>query len=117
MRCVTARRGRNIWPALLAGTISGVLTAAAALGLAQLVAGITGPLGSPVDAIGEVAINHTPVPVKEFAITHFGSRDKDALVTGILILLMIGAAVAGALAATLRAPVRQGQQARAQRTR
>jgi DMSO/TMAO reductase YedYZ molybdopterin-dependent catalytic subunit len=98
MRCVTARRGRSTWPALLAGTISGVLTAAAALGVAQLVAGITGPLGSPVDAIGEVVINHTPVPVKEFAITHFGSGDKDALVTGILIILIIGAAVAGALA-------------------
>jgi DMSO/TMAO reductase YedYZ molybdopterin-dependent catalytic subunit len=78
--------------------ISGVLTAAVALGVAQFVAGITGPLGSPVDAIGEVAINHTPVPVKEFAIAHFGSRDKDALVTGVLTVLIIAAAVAGALA-------------------
>jgi DMSO/TMAO reductase YedYZ molybdopterin-dependent catalytic subunit len=95
---VTAKRWRKTWPAQLAGAISGVLTAAVALGVAQLVAGVTGPLGSPVDAIGEVAINHTPVPVKEFAIAHFGSRDKDALVIGILAILVITAAVAGALA-------------------
>ena len=78
--------------------LSGVLAAAVALGVAQLVAGITGALGSPVDAIGEVAINHTPIPVKEFAIAHFGSRDKDALVTGILTILILAAAMAGALA-------------------
>jgi len=75
-----------------------VLVAAVALGVAQLVAGITGALGSPLDAIGEVAINHTPIPVKEFAITHFGSKDKDALVAGILAVLISAAAVAGALA-------------------
>ena len=89
---------RIAWPTLLAGALSGVLAAATALGVAQLVAGLTGPLGSPVDAIGEIAINHTPDPVKEFAIVHFGSHDKDALVTGILAMLVVAAAVAGALA-------------------
>jgi hypothetical protein len=98
MRYVTARRRRNRRLGLLAGVTIGVLTAAVALGVAQLASGITGPLGSPIDAIGEVAINHTPVPVKEFAIAHFGSRDKDALVTGILAILIIAAAMAGALA-------------------
>jgi DMSO/TMAO reductase YedYZ molybdopterin-dependent catalytic subunit len=83
---------------LLAGAVSGVLTATVALGVAQFVAGITGALGSPIDAIGEVAINHTPIPVKEFAIAHFGSRDKDALVSGILTVLIVAAAIAGALA-------------------
>jgi DMSO/TMAO reductase YedYZ molybdopterin-dependent catalytic subunit len=95
---VTAKRGEITWPALLIGALSGVLAGVVALGVAQLVAGITGALGSPIDAIGEVAINHTPIPVKEFAIAHFGSRDKDALVTGILVILFLAAAVAGALA-------------------
>ena len=95
---MTAKRRRDTWPGLLAGALSGAASAAVALGVAQLAAGITGPLGSPIDAIGEVAINHTPIPVKEFAIAHFGSRDKDALVTGILIILILAAAVAGALA-------------------
>jgi DMSO/TMAO reductase YedYZ molybdopterin-dependent catalytic subunit len=98
MRSVTRKRRRIIWPGLFAGAFSGVLTAAVALGAAQLVAGITGALGSPIDAIGEVAINHTPIPVKEFAIAHFGSKDKDALVSGILVILLVAAAVAGALA-------------------
>jgi DMSO/TMAO reductase YedYZ molybdopterin-dependent catalytic subunit len=95
---VTKRWREITWRGLLAGAVCGVLAAAVALGVAQLVAGITGPLGSPIDAIGEVAINHTPIPVKEFAIAHFGSRDKDALVTGILTILIGAAAVAGALA-------------------
>ncbi|HEY6493085.1 MAG TPA: molybdopterin-dependent oxidoreductase [Trebonia sp.] len=95
---MTAKRRRKALPGLLAGAFSGVLAAAVALGVAQLVAGITGALGGPIDAIGAVAINHTPIPVKEFAIAHFGSRDKDALVAGILAVLLIAAVMAGALA-------------------
>ena len=69
-----------------------------ALGVAELTAGVTGPLGAPVIAVGEVAINLTPVPVKEFAIAHFGSHDKEALVAGILVLLAAFAALIGVLA-------------------
>jgi DMSO/TMAO reductase YedYZ molybdopterin-dependent catalytic subunit len=82
----------------LAGAVSGLLAAAAALGVAQLVAGITGPLGSPVVAVGEVAINLTPVPVKDFVIAHAGSHDKQVLVAGILVVLAGFAAVVGVLA-------------------
>jgi DMSO/TMAO reductase YedYZ molybdopterin-dependent catalytic subunit len=82
----------------LIGAVSGLLAAAAALGVAQLVAGITGPLGSPVTAVGEVAINLTPVPVKDFVIAHAGSHDKQVLVAGILIVLAAFAAVMGMLA-------------------
>jgi DMSO/TMAO reductase YedYZ molybdopterin-dependent catalytic subunit len=82
----------------LIGALSGLLAAAAALGVAQLVAGITGPLGSPVVAVGEVAINLTPVPVKDFVIAHVGSHDKQVLVAGILIVLAAFAAVMGMLA-------------------
>ena len=83
----------------LAAAVSGLLAGAVALGVAQLAAGITGPLGSPVVAVGDVAINLTPVPVKEFAIAHFGSHDKDALLTGVLAVLVLAALVAGLLAA------------------
>jgi DMSO/TMAO reductase YedYZ molybdopterin-dependent catalytic subunit len=76
-----------------------VLAAAVALGVAELVAGLTGPLGSPVVAVGGVAIDRTPVPVKDFAIAHFGTNDKAVLVTGILVLLAVFAAVIGAVAA------------------
>jgi DMSO/TMAO reductase YedYZ molybdopterin-dependent catalytic subunit len=82
----------------LTGATSGLLAAAAALGVAQLVAGVTGPLGSPVVAVGEVAINLTPVPVKDFVIGHVGSHDKQVLVAGILLMLAAFAAVVGMLA-------------------
>src|SRR5215469_10767204 len=75
-----------------------MLTAGVALGVAELVAAITGPDSAPVIAVGETAINLTPVPVKDFAIAHFGSHDKDALVTGILVVLVGFAALIGVLA-------------------
>jgi DMSO/TMAO reductase YedYZ molybdopterin-dependent catalytic subunit len=81
-----------------AGAAAGLLAGGVALGVAELTAAATGPLGTPVVAVGEAAINLTPVPVKEFAIAHFGTHDKQALVAGILVLLAAFAAVTGVLA-------------------
>ena len=78
--------------------LAGLLTGAVALGVAELTAAVTGPDGAPVIAVGETAINLTPVPVKEFAIAHFGTHDKAALVAGILMLLAAFAALIGVLA-------------------
>ncbi len=80
------------------GLIAGLLTGAVAVGVAQLVAGITGPDGSPVVAVGSLSIDFTPPPVKNFAITSFGSNDKLVLVSGILVVLAIFAAGIGAAA-------------------
>ena len=80
------------------GAIAGVLAAAAALGVGQLVAGITGANGSPVVAVGQLQIDFTPPWLKNFAITEFGADDKLALVSGILVVLGIFAAVIGAAA-------------------
>jgi DMSO/TMAO reductase YedYZ molybdopterin-dependent catalytic subunit len=77
------------------GLFTGLLTAAVALGVGQLVAGLTGSVGSPVIAVGGAAIDLTPPPVKNFAISAFGADDKTALVTGILILLAGFAAAIG----------------------
>jgi DMSO/TMAO reductase YedYZ molybdopterin-dependent catalytic subunit len=74
---------------------TGLITAAVALGVGQLVAGLTGSVGSPVVAVGSAAIDLTPLPVKDFAISTFGSNDKIALVTGILVLLAVFAAGIG----------------------
>jgi DMSO/TMAO reductase YedYZ molybdopterin-dependent catalytic subunit len=82
----------------LTGAGCGLLAAAAALGVAQLVAGLTGPLGSPVVAVGEVAINLTPVPVKDFVIARVGSHDKQVLIAGILLVLAAFAIAIGMLA-------------------
>jgi DMSO/TMAO reductase YedYZ molybdopterin-dependent catalytic subunit len=85
-------------PGLTTGIVTGLITAAVALGAGQLVAGITGPQGSPVIAVGGAAIDLTPPPLKNFAISTFGSNDKTALVTGILVLLAVFAAAIGVAA-------------------
>ncbi len=76
----------------------GLLTAWVALGVAQLIAGIGRPQGSPVAAVGGLAIDNTPPPVKNFAIATFGSNDKKALVIGMLIVLAVLAAGLGVAA-------------------
>src|SRR5579863_3343661 len=83
------------------GAIAGLLAAATALGVGQLVAGLTGANGSPVVAVGQLQIDFTPPWLKNFAITEFGPDDKLALVSGILVVLGIFAAVIG-VAATKR---------------
>ncbi len=79
----------------MAGALTGVLTAAVALGVAELAAAIIGPNSAPVIAVGDTAINLTPIPVKEFAITRFGSHDKEALLAGIVVLLLAFAVLTG----------------------
>jgi DMSO/TMAO reductase YedYZ molybdopterin-dependent catalytic subunit len=78
--------------------IAGLLAAAVAVGVGQLVAGLVAPDSSPVVAVGEASIDLTPPPVKDFAISAFGTNDKLVLVTGILAVLAIFAAIVGALA-------------------
>jgi hypothetical protein len=80
------------------GAVAGLLSGAVAVGTGQLVAGITGPDGSPVVAVGRLQIDFTPPALKNFAISAFGSHDKLVLVSGILAVLAIFAAVLGVLA-------------------
>jgi DMSO/TMAO reductase YedYZ molybdopterin-dependent catalytic subunit len=89
---------RRVLRLAIRGALAGLLSAAVALGVAELVAGITGPLSSPVIAVGGVAINLTPVPLKDFAIAHFGSNDKNVLLAGIVVQLAVFAAVIGIVA-------------------
>ena len=49
-------------------------------------------------AVGQAAIDLTPQPVKDFAISTFGPNDKNALLVGILVILAAFAAVIGILA-------------------
>jgi DMSO/TMAO reductase YedYZ molybdopterin-dependent catalytic subunit len=85
---VMTTSGQTTVRRLLGGAVTGVLTAAVALGVAELAAAIIGPNSAPVIAVGDTAINLTPIPVKEFAIAHFGSHDKEALLAGIVVLLL-----------------------------
>jgi len=85
-------------PSALAGAAAGVLAAAVAMGVAQLAAGLTVAQSSPVLPVGQAAIDLTPQPVKDFAISTFGVNDKNALLVGILVILAAFAAVIGVLA-------------------
>jgi DMSO/TMAO reductase YedYZ molybdopterin-dependent catalytic subunit len=75
-----------------------VLTAAVALGVGQLVSGLSVRQGSPAVVVGQAAIDLAPPPVKNFAISAFGANDKTALVSGILVALAIFAALIGVVA-------------------
>ena len=85
-------------PHAFAGALAGVLAGAVAIGVAQLAAGLTVPQSSPVLAVGQAAIDLTPLPVKNFAISTFGTQDKTALLGGILVVLALYAAVVGMVA-------------------
>jgi DMSO/TMAO reductase YedYZ molybdopterin-dependent catalytic subunit len=78
--------------------VTGLLTAAVALGVGQLVSGLSARQGSPAVVVGQAAIDLAPPPVKNFAISVFGANDKMALVIGILIVLAICAALIGVAA-------------------
>ena len=79
--------------------ISGVVAALAALGAAELVAGMLTEVPSLLDAVGTFVIDTVPPGVKDAAIAVFGTNDKTALLVGsVLVIAGIGAVV-GLLAA------------------
>jgi DMSO/TMAO reductase YedYZ molybdopterin-dependent catalytic subunit len=80
------------------GIITGLLTAAVAIGVSYVVAGFTGADSGPVVAVGQLSIDQTPPAVKNFAIAHFGSNDKLVLLWGIAVVLTIFAAIVGIFA-------------------
>ena len=96
---ITAQPGAR-WGRRGAGALAGLLAAAVALGVAELVASAVGASSSPVIAVGQAVIAATPEPVKEFAIRTFGQNDKAALVVGVCIVLALFAVLLGL--ATLR---------------
>jgi DMSO/TMAO reductase YedYZ molybdopterin-dependent catalytic subunit len=78
--------------------LAGLLSAAVALGVAEMLAALVGPTSSPVVAVGDAAITLTPEPVKGFAIRTFGESDKIALVVGTLVLIALVACAVGVVA-------------------
>ena len=81
------------------GALCGLLAAALAMGIAQLIAGLSVPAASPVIDVGSVAINHTPLPVKVWATSTFGTNDKTVLLAGVFVVVFLYAMFVGVLAA------------------
>ena len=91
---MTSRTG----PARWWGAACGLLAAAAAMGIGQLFAGFTIPAASPVVAVGEAAIDRTPLAVKDWATSTFGTADKTVLLGGVLIVVFLYSMLVGVLA-------------------
>ena len=91
------RRRHRAWYA--AGTL---LATAAGAGVGHLVAGIVSPDASPVLAVGSTVIDATPTPVKEWAVSTFGTADKPILVASVTVVTLLLAAGIGLVARTRR---------------
>ncbi|MGY1741408.1 MULTISPECIES: molybdopterin-dependent oxidoreductase [unclassified Blastococcus] len=87
----------------LLAALGGLLAAAVALGVAQLVSALTGPSSAPVVAVGDTVITLVPESVKQFAIRTFGEDDKVALVIGTLVVVGLYALLVGVLSLRWRA--------------
>ncbi len=82
--------------------LSGVLAAGVTFGAGQLVAGLPlrglSPSAAPLVVVGDAVVDRVPAPVKEFAISAFGTADKAVLLGTIAVLVVLLAAAAGVLA-------------------
>src|SRR3954451_15150488 len=83
--------------ALVAGGVSGLLAGLAAVAVSEAVAAVLTGVTSPLLAVGNRAVDTTPRPVKEWAISTFGAHDKLVLIGGVVATVALVAAVAGAL--------------------
>ena len=87
------RRPRPVWYAL--GTL---LAAAAGAGVGHLVAGFVSPEASPVLAVGSTVVDATPTPVKEWAVSTFGTADKPVLIGSVAVVTLLLAGGIGLVA-------------------
>jgi DMSO/TMAO reductase YedYZ molybdopterin-dependent catalytic subunit len=80
------------------GWLIGVVSAAVALGVGELVATFVRPQAAPIIAVGNGIIVLTPESVKRPTISSVGTNDKVLLFVGIVVLLAVLGAAVGALA-------------------
>jgi hypothetical protein len=83
---------------LVVGAVTGLCSAAVAIGAATLAAAFVRPQASPVIAVGGAFIDRTPSAVKNFAVEHFGENDKTMLLLGMYVAIAVLAMVIGCLA-------------------
>lgn len=93
-----ASHNREVSTSRGAWSVAGVVAGYAGLATSYCVASLATAHASPVVAVADLVIRETPGSAAERAIQVFGHHDKTALVAGILVLLTILFAVAGALA-------------------
>jgi DMSO/TMAO reductase YedYZ molybdopterin-dependent catalytic subunit len=89
-----AARGQRP-PGAAIGALIGLLSAAAALGIAELAAAVFGAGSSPLIAVGGAVVDAVPEWLKGFAIRSFGESDKLVLMLGMVAIIAIVAAALG----------------------
>ncbi len=75
----------------------GVIATLLGMAAGHLVASLLQPDSSPVLAVSSSIIDLTPTPVKEWAISNFGTKDKPILLGSVMVFVLVFAAVAGLL--------------------
>jgi DMSO/TMAO reductase YedYZ molybdopterin-dependent catalytic subunit len=89
----TTRASAPVW----AGALAGLLSAAAGVGVGSGVAALLRGVPSPVESVGNRAIDYAPPFLKDFAVRQFGTDDKPILIAGVVATLAVAAMVAGAI--------------------
>lgn len=82
--------------------LAGIVSAGAALGVAELLAAFFEAQSAPFAALGGTVVDHTPDGVREWAIGTFGTSDKTVLYLCMGVVAVLVAGLAGALERTAR---------------
>ncbi|MEV5833762.1 molybdopterin-dependent oxidoreductase [Nocardia sp. NPDC052112] len=80
--------------------VAGIVAAGLALGVAELVAAVTGPDSAPPNALGSTVIDHTPDGLREWVIQTFGTNDKTLLFACMAFVAVLVAGFIGAIERT-----------------
>ena len=94
---MTEQRSAGARKRLLAGASAGLLAGAAGVALAEAVAALLSGVTSPLLAVSNRAVDLTPRPVKEWAVSTFGSADKAVLLCGVVATIAVALVALGVL--------------------
>lgn len=92
MSTSTASRAAAPW---WAGALAGFLAAASGVAVGTGVAALLQGVPSPIESVGNRAIDYAPPFLKDFAIKQFGTADKPILIGSVVAALALLAIVAG----------------------
>jgi len=82
--------------------LAGMLAGALALGVGELLAGISSSTPALVVSVGEVLVDVAPIKAVRASIAIFGTNDKPALLIGIVVATLVITGLLGVLAASRR---------------
>ena len=97
------QRPRDGRPPLVWYALGAIVATLTGVGVGHLVAGLVSPDVSPVPAVGSTVVDATPGPVKDWAVSTFGTADKPVLVVSVSVVTLVAAALIGMLARRRRA--------------